>query len=183
MKHLEPLMTYLSPRRTAVVRMPETSEPASGSVRQKDASVYCSLSMPRYFFLISSGQVPSRSNSQATARISFSAKSCAISRSAFCSSVSVKSTTIRLSRLTGQSTADQRVLTLVGTGNNEPSERAGATIWPDGERVRDRAVRGGRRGGGGGGVGAGHQRRLVRPDRRRPDVARPPGDAGRARVR
>ena len=43
----------------------------------------------------SSGQVPSLSYSQATGRISFSAKSCAISRSAFCSSVSVKSTTVR----------------------------------------------------------------------------------------
>ena len=54
----------------------------------------------------SSGQVPSRSYSQATGRISFSAKSCAISRSAFCSSVSVKSTTVSLhSRLTGQSTS------------------------------------------------------------------------------
>ena len=38
MKHFEPLMTYLSPLRTARVRMPETSEPASGSVRQKEAS-------------------------------------------------------------------------------------------------------------------------------------------------
>ncbi len=42
---------------------------------------------------ISCGQVPSRSYSQATGRISFSAKSCAISRMLFCSSVSVKSTT------------------------------------------------------------------------------------------
>src|SRR5215212_2424854 len=39
------------------------------------------------------GQSPSLSNSQATGRISLAAKSCAISRSAFCSSVSVKSTT------------------------------------------------------------------------------------------
>src|SRR3954454_23932719 len=54
----------------------------------------------------SSGQVPSRSNSQATGRISLAAKSCVISRSAFCSSVKVKSTTVRLlgGRLTGQST-------------------------------------------------------------------------------
>src|SRR3954466_8506265 len=44
------------------------------------------------FRRISSGHVPSRSYSQATGRISFSAKSCAISRSALCSSVSVKST-------------------------------------------------------------------------------------------
>ena len=42
----------------------------------------------------SSGQVPSLSYSQATGRISLTAKSCAISRSAFCSSVSVKSTTL-----------------------------------------------------------------------------------------
>ena len=42
------------------------------------------------------GHVPSRSYSQATGRISFSAKSCAMSRSAFCSSVSVKSTTVFL---------------------------------------------------------------------------------------
>ena len=38
MKHFEPLRTYLSPWRTARVRMPDTSEPASGSVRQKEAS-------------------------------------------------------------------------------------------------------------------------------------------------
>src|SRR5918998_1707545 len=54
MKHFEPLMTYLSPLRTAVVFMPETSEPASGSVRQKEASFGSSVSMPRYFFLVSS---------------------------------------------------------------------------------------------------------------------------------
>ncbi len=30
--------------------MPDTSEPASGSVRQKDASLASSVSMPRYFF-------------------------------------------------------------------------------------------------------------------------------------
>src|SRR3954463_5905390 len=54
MKHLEPLMTYLSSLRTAVVRMPETSEPASGSVRQKEANSGSSVSMPRYFFLSSS---------------------------------------------------------------------------------------------------------------------------------
>src|SRR5437870_1093952 len=54
MKHFEPLMTYLSPIFTALVRMPDTSEPASGSVRQNDASFGASVSMPRYFFLISS---------------------------------------------------------------------------------------------------------------------------------
>ena len=47
-------MTYLSPLRTAVVRMPDTSEPASGSVRQKEASVKSSASIPRYCFLSSS---------------------------------------------------------------------------------------------------------------------------------
>src|SRR5579884_3671065 len=54
MKHLEPLMTHLSPLRTAVVFMPETSEPASGSVRQNDASSGASPSRPRYSFLSSS---------------------------------------------------------------------------------------------------------------------------------
>ncbi len=54
MKHLEPLMTYLSPFFTARVFIPETSEPASGSVRQKEASFLSSVSMPRYFFFVSS---------------------------------------------------------------------------------------------------------------------------------
>ena len=54
MKHLLPLITHWSPFFTAVVRMPDTSQPASGSVRQKDASFGPSASMPRYFFLISS---------------------------------------------------------------------------------------------------------------------------------
>src|ERR1035437_96108 len=54
MKHLEPLITYLSPRLTAVVRMPETSEPASGSVRQKEASRGPSVRRERYSRLISS---------------------------------------------------------------------------------------------------------------------------------
>src|SRR2546429_3563788 len=54
MKHFEPLMTYLSPFFTAVVRMPDTSEPASGSVRQKEASLKSSVSRPRYSFLSSS---------------------------------------------------------------------------------------------------------------------------------
>ena len=34
--------------------MPETSEPASGSVRQKEASLKSSVSIPRYCFLSSS---------------------------------------------------------------------------------------------------------------------------------
>src|SRR3954466_5631672 len=45
------------------------------------------------FSMISCGHVPSLSYSHATGRISLAAKSCAISRSAFCSSVRVKSTT------------------------------------------------------------------------------------------
>ena len=47
-------MTYLSPLLTAVVRMADTSEPASGSVRQKEASLGSSASMPRYWLLICS---------------------------------------------------------------------------------------------------------------------------------
>src|ERR1700727_3740095 len=54
MKHFEPLMTHLSPWRTAVVFIAETSEPASGSVRQKDASSGASDRRPRYSFLSSS---------------------------------------------------------------------------------------------------------------------------------
>ncbi len=54
MKHLEPLMTYLSPFLTAVVFMDETSEPASGSVRQNEASLASSVSIVRYFALSSS---------------------------------------------------------------------------------------------------------------------------------
>src|SRR4051794_15406180 len=42
--------------------------------------------------MITAGQVPSRSYSQATGRMTFAAKSCAISRMFCCSSVSVKST-------------------------------------------------------------------------------------------
>ena len=60
--------------------------------------------------MISCGQVPSLSYSQATLRISFSAKLCASSRRSFCSSVSVKSTAsgaplraLEESRLTDQS--------------------------------------------------------------------------------
>ena len=54
MKHLEPLMTYLSPFFTALVFIPDTSEPASGSVRQNEASLGSSVSIPRYSFLTSS---------------------------------------------------------------------------------------------------------------------------------
>jgi hypothetical protein len=54
MKHLEPFSTHLSPTFLAVVFIPETSDPASGSVRQNEASFGSSLSIPRYCFLISS---------------------------------------------------------------------------------------------------------------------------------
>src|SRR5688500_17354804 len=54
MKHFWPVMTYLSPFRTAFVRMLDTSEPAPGSVRQNDASFGASVSIPRYFFFVSS---------------------------------------------------------------------------------------------------------------------------------
>src|SRR5437588_2020896 len=54
MKHFEPLMIHLSPLRVAVVFIPDTSEPASGSVRQNDASSGASLRRPRYSRLSSS---------------------------------------------------------------------------------------------------------------------------------
>src|SRR5436190_7999931 len=54
MKHFDPVMTYLSPFFTARVFIPLTSEPASGSVRQNEASFGSSVSIPRYFFLVSS---------------------------------------------------------------------------------------------------------------------------------
>src|SRR5580704_17141084 len=54
MKHLEPLITHLSPLRVAVVFIPDTSEPASGSVRQNEASSGASERRPRYSFLSSS---------------------------------------------------------------------------------------------------------------------------------
>ena len=47
-------MTHLSPFFVAVVFIPETSEPASGSVRQNEASFGSSVSMPRKRCLISS---------------------------------------------------------------------------------------------------------------------------------
>ena len=47
-------MTYLSPFLTAVVFMPETSEPASGSVRQNEASLGSSVSGVRNSALVSS---------------------------------------------------------------------------------------------------------------------------------
>ena len=48
MNALDPLITYLSPLRTAVVRIADTSDPASGSVRQNDASFGSSVNIPRY---------------------------------------------------------------------------------------------------------------------------------------
>ena len=44
----------MSPCLTARVFIPATSEPASGSVRQKEASLKSSMSPPRYFFFVSS---------------------------------------------------------------------------------------------------------------------------------
>src|SRR5947209_4612783 len=54
MKHFDPLITHLSPLRVAVVFIPETSDPASGSVKQNDASSGSSASRPRYSFFSSS---------------------------------------------------------------------------------------------------------------------------------
>src|SRR4051794_25527889 len=54
MKHLDPLRTHWLPFLTAVVFIPDTSEPASGSVRQNEASFGSSVSIPRYFFFSSS---------------------------------------------------------------------------------------------------------------------------------
>ena len=54
MNTLEPLITYLSPCFTARVRIEPTSEPASGSVRQNEASFGSSISIPRNSFLTSS---------------------------------------------------------------------------------------------------------------------------------
>src|SRR5436305_11089462 len=54
MKHFEPVRTYLSPFLTAFVRMPDTSEPAPGSVRQNDASFGSAASASKNSFLTSS---------------------------------------------------------------------------------------------------------------------------------
>ena len=73
------------------------------------------------FSRISPGQVPSLSYSQATGRISFSAKSCAISRMLFCSSVSVKSTTVfsfYRPRLTSQSMCSQASIPSIARRRN-----------------------------------------------------------------
>ena len=48
----------------ARVFIPLTSEPASGSVRQKEASFGSSVSIPRYFFLVAS-EAPIKSGAEA----------------------------------------------------------------------------------------------------------------------
>ena len=65
MNVLEPLITHLSPFLVARVFIPLTSEPASGSVRQKEASFGSSVSIPRYFFFVSS-KAPIRSGAEAS---------------------------------------------------------------------------------------------------------------------
>ena len=57
-------MTHLSPLRTAVVRMPDTSEPAPGSVRQNDASFGSAVRASKNSFLTSS-EPPSRTGAPA----------------------------------------------------------------------------------------------------------------------
>ena len=52
MNIFEPLTTYSSPRRTAVVWMPETSEPAPGSVSPKQPSTGASTSGPEPLLLL-----------------------------------------------------------------------------------------------------------------------------------
>ena len=54
MNIFEPLTTYSSPRRTAVVWMPDTSEPAPGSVRPKQPRIGASTSGPSHCFFCSS---------------------------------------------------------------------------------------------------------------------------------
>ncbi len=89
------------------VPIPEQPQPNSSSIRQPDrksrpgppySSGTCVFINPtsQALSMISCGQVPSLSYSQATLRISRSAKLCASSRRSFCSSLSVKSTSQRL---------------------------------------------------------------------------------------
>src|SRR3954451_21575453 len=78
------------------------------------------------FLRMSCGQAPSLSSSQATGRISFSAKECASSRKSFCSSVSVKSTATLCSfgpRLISQSTNEKRLQEQAGQDPNSSSDR------------------------------------------------------------
>ena len=91
------------PLAASEVPIPEQPQPNSSSIRQPERK---SRPGPPYssgtwvfisptsqaLSMISCGQVPSLSYSQATLRISFSAKLCASSRRSFCSSVRVKST-------------------------------------------------------------------------------------------
>ena len=58
MKVLAPLMTYSSPSRIAVVRMPATSEPAPGSVIPRLPILSPAIEGGRYFCFCSS--LPSR---------------------------------------------------------------------------------------------------------------------------
>ena len=54
MNIFEPLITYSSPRAIAVVWMPDTSEPAPGSVRPKQPRIGASTSGPSHCFFCSS---------------------------------------------------------------------------------------------------------------------------------
>ena len=54
MNIFEPLITYSSPRGTAVVWIPDTSEPAPGSVRPKQPRIGASTSGPSHCFFCSS---------------------------------------------------------------------------------------------------------------------------------
>ncbi len=91
------------PLQPSEVWMPEQPQDSSSSITQPSrkpapappySSGMCEFMSPtsQAFSMMSCGQVPSRSYSQATGRISLAAKSCAISRRFLCSSVSVKST-------------------------------------------------------------------------------------------
>ena len=71
------------------------------------------------FSMIACGKLPSRSSSHATGRISCSAKSCASSRSASCSSLSVKST---IAALTAPPCRAQLASEPVEPANSEASE-------------------------------------------------------------
>ena len=91
-----------SPLQEIEVPIPEQPHPSSSSIstpsmKEAPAPPYSSgmwafiNPTSQAFSMIASGQVASRSKSQATGRISCAAKSCAISRSACCSSVNEKS--------------------------------------------------------------------------------------------
>jgi hypothetical protein len=91
-----------SPLQEIEVPIPEQPQPSSSSIRTPSieeapappysAGMWGFISpTSQAFSMIACGQVLSRSYSQATGRISFSAKSCANSRRDFCSSVSERS--------------------------------------------------------------------------------------------